>query len=271
MDEYSEIHEYTTDPNPPRGKLFGQEIELDETLTQLQEAATSAVEETLSAPSVQDAAAGHPNDDPVAKILDEAARSPKAALLILASEIEREVREVIANLGPPPNFDVGSTSYVKGLAVLSQRALLPPAVLEALELFRGVRNRLVHGHHATADDVLRAIDSGALILGAVRGIPHWTKTVEHANLPLFEDSALTRRLPDVTGVVLRMMSPDRGEQNTLTLPTNRGDYRIGMRLSWEWSPLQVIREAWLVDPVTGDTRQAWKEAMVFVGRDLDSL
>ena len=85
-----------------KGKLFGQEIELEESLQRLQEVSKQAATE-VAAPTealrlVSKGGLIIP-DDPIPKILDEAGRSPKAALLLLASECEKEVRELLESTG----------------------------------------------------------------------------------------------------------------------------------------------------------------------------
>ena len=79
-----------------RGKLLGQEIELNESLKRLDESATS-IEQTVAALPAQ--VNEPPNQEEqlqeeriVRDIVSEAARSPKAALILLASELEKLAR-----------------------------------------------------------------------------------------------------------------------------------------------------------------------------------
>src|SRR5258708_29613321 len=74
-----------------RGKLFGQEFELTE-LDKLEK-------ETRTLAESSGAAAQSPQTDVLQKILQEAASSPKAALMYLQAEIERQLRAVLATRG----------------------------------------------------------------------------------------------------------------------------------------------------------------------------
>ena len=84
-----------------KGKLLGHEIELSESLSQLDKSALAVAKQVASFPA-QDT--GQPISDAqetdlVRDVLHEAARSPKAALILLASNIEREARQLLASVG----------------------------------------------------------------------------------------------------------------------------------------------------------------------------
>ncbi|MBM4125426.1 MAG: hypothetical protein FJ246_10845, partial [Nitrospira sp.] len=84
-----------------RGKLLGQEIELSESLVKLEKSAVAVAKEVAALPTPsQPVPPEEPKDDDQIKvILHEAARSPKTALILLASEIEREARQLLASVG----------------------------------------------------------------------------------------------------------------------------------------------------------------------------
>ena len=76
-----------------KGKLFGQEIELNESLKRLDKSATS-IESEVAALTTQPTPAAtedeHEQDDGVVtRVVTEAGRSPTAALILLASELEK--------------------------------------------------------------------------------------------------------------------------------------------------------------------------------------
>jgi len=84
-----------------KGKFFGQEIELSESLAKPEKSATAAQSEAGRLPSPSDQHAERHNTQErreeasaIERVLTMAAQSPKAALLLLASELEREVRGV---------------------------------------------------------------------------------------------------------------------------------------------------------------------------------
>jgi hypothetical protein len=81
-----------------KAKFLGGELELDESLDRLERSAEALVAEATSgsqelAPTVGGL------DDTVPKILEEASRSPKVALMLLSAELDRAVRELLASLG----------------------------------------------------------------------------------------------------------------------------------------------------------------------------
>ena len=87
-----------------RGKFLGQEIELEQDLRQLHETAQAAASETaqvVQLPSTADAPDKQKREagDLVERVFEEASRNPRVALILLASELEREVRQLFASLG----------------------------------------------------------------------------------------------------------------------------------------------------------------------------
>ena len=80
-------------------KLLGQEIELNESLKRLDRSAVSVEQEVAALPAPQAVAVTpeekHEEAGVVRVMLAEAARSPKAALILLASELEKLAREIL--------------------------------------------------------------------------------------------------------------------------------------------------------------------------------
>ena len=255
-----------------RGKFFGQEIELEESLTQLEYATTAAVQEVGSLPATGAPqpllpAASAPDSEP--KILDEAIKSPRAALLLLASELEREVRQIVASLGLLRGRPF--ITMHQGLAILAQREALPTHVADSVQLFWNVRNQLIHGHQADDDDILRAIDLGNTILRAIKAIPHEVNVVHNPGVDIFSDKALLTKIEGAKGVILETESPDGSTKSLRIFPSTRTHFRKGMKVSWEWSPEHQFDDVWYRDPETGETKHAWSGSREFVGRDLDAL
>ncbi len=64
-----------------------------------------------------------------------------------------------------------------------------PAGGRAEDVAAGVRPprlmRSVHGHTASDDDILRAIDSGVTILRALQAIPHEVNIVYHPGVAIY--------------------------------------------------------------------------------------
>ena len=91
-----------------KGKLLGQEIELSESLKTLQESASQASEEVALLPKQRESKPEDDdesqdsetnNDTTIRSIIQEATRSPKAALMVLTAEIEKEARQTLASIG----------------------------------------------------------------------------------------------------------------------------------------------------------------------------
>jgi hypothetical protein len=256
-----------------KGKLFGQEIELEDSLQRLQEAATKAATEVAPAEEFRSQENKHAltedASDPINKILEEAIRSPKAALLLLASECEKEVRRLLMSTGWHGGREIRSIG--QGFNILGQLEVVSPSVGRSVRLFADVRNRLIHGRDATDDDILRAIDSGITTLKALRSIPHETNIVYHPCAELFSDAEGKNRIPDVCGLILETTSPGGTTKQYRIFPTTRENYQRGRRVSWEWNSKNVYGPTWYKDPDTGEIKQAWLGSAEFIGRDLDEV
>jgi hypothetical protein len=171
-----------------RTTILGQVIELEEEINQL-EKATKALPETAPPSPSLDEPPGAPipgvasplpstaPQDIARQVLAEAGSSPKAALMLLASEIETELRRLLESYGAP----IGSkTTFRDSTRFLQEQGELPREFLNAMIKFRDVRNRIIHGYEADPDDVLRAIDLGLGILRAIRALRRRDRESESA-------------------------------------------------------------------------------------------
>jgi hypothetical protein len=248
-----------------RGRLLGQEIELERPLAQLEVSvatAASAVESRQSEvpapapPKVPSATEG----DFVSKVLDEAAKSPSLGLILLSTGVERVVRDFAYVV------DDEKASRTLSVRQLVQRLGLQfsPEVQSALGLFWEVRNKLVHGRTATDEETVRAIDSGLVLLRAVANTPRHGTRVVRANLPLFEDSEGKRRRREVTGLMLRLRGSDIFDENHV-FPTERSIYMDGQRVEWAFDVRNAVEQSWYYDPDTLRPEPAFVQAAVFTG------
>lgn len=254
-----------------KGKLLGQEIELGESLDRLDKTAAAVATEVAAVPQVTPGMPAEESDEGaiVQRVLAAAAQSPKAGLLLLASEIERQFRQLLASLGLlkarknlPPH---------QAFAELDQWGGLPKHVASSLKLFWDVRNRLVHGHAASDDDILRAIDSGMTILRALQAIPHEVNIVYHPGVTIYTDAECRNAIEDARGVILETLSPGGLTKTKRIFPTTRTHFKKGVRVAWEWSNGRRFGRAWYRDPDTGDVRDAWGGSMEFIGRPLEEV
>ena len=247
-----------------RASIMGLEVELDN----LNKSANAAEQEVAALSGNSPDEQISPAEEGVGqRILDEAARSPKAALLLLASEIEKEVRELLASLDL-----AGGRRYVplrEAIEMLQEWGGLPEHVTSAVAMFTDVRNRLVHGRDASDDDILRAIDSGIMILGALRALAPYV--VYHPGVELYADHNGQQVIEGARGVILAAVSPDNSAGKRIIYPTTRSNYQIGKRVSSKWNLTRVFGEAWYRDPDTGMMTYGWTQSAEFVGRHLEDL
>lgn len=247
-----------------RGSVMGQTFELDQDLERLDKRARAA-EKAIPPPDTSPtprAGANYP--DAIESLLADASSSPKLALIALSARLERSIREILASSQDPNEWEHGS------LAQNLRRIELPPDVTAAVGEFRSVRNRIVHGHQASDEDAIRAIDSGLTILRALEAVPREIHVVEHPNVEVFADAKGEHKRPDVHGVVLESRSSNGSGSNRRVFPTTRTHFQKGKSVAWEWSS-PAWSESWYRDPDTGELEYAWTSAMQFVGRHLENL
>jgi hypothetical protein len=247
-------------------KAFGQEVELD----QLEKAIEKARDEIISPqqPALQLVPATA-QEQPESLIIREAAQSPKAALLLLGSEIQRQLRRLLAATGWQQN--IKPEPLPEAIDRLRAQGSLPEHVSGSLKLFYDIRNKLVHGGQATDDDIFRAIDSGLTLLTAITSIPAEVNVVYQTGVPLYSDSECTRKFPDGTGIILETTSPGGSQKFYRIFPTTRTHFEKGKRVAWEWNMHKQWGPAWYRDPKTNELKEAWKSSAEFIGRHLDEV
>jgi len=256
-----------------KGKLLGQEIELTESLDQLQQAAQGAQAEVASLPQptheMKTEAEVMQDQNIAQRIISEAASSPKAALISLAAELERLAQEVLATTG-----HLRGRRFVpiqQAIAEVHQTYGLAAHVPSSLQHFWDVRNRLIHKAEGTDEDILRAIDSGLAILRALQAMPREMSIVYEPNVPVFSDECLTLPIENVHGVLLETHSPGGVSTSFRIYPTSQTHFKKGKQVSWEWNMSLIVGPAWYRDQADGKTKQAWVSSAEFIGRHLDEL
>lgn len=249
-----------------RGKISNFEFDLD----QLEVKAASADAEARALPPTEGPKAlPQPSEPPGPEFLQQASNSPKSALMSLSAEIETELRNLLAVTGWHRMRRV--TSVPAGVEMLAAETPLPPALKGSIRDFWPVRNRLVHGHDVSEDDLLRAIDSGLLILRALRSIPREVHAVYHPGVRLFADPAGRRLVPDARAVILETTLSDGSGKRLRPYPTTRTNYIKGKPVAWEWSNRHQWGECWYEQPDTGTVEYAWSSSLEFIGRHLDEM
>lgn len=257
-----------------RGKVLGQEFELEKSLDELDESANLASVETPRAILTSDATDIQlSREREFAKELDvlmeEASRSPKVALMILWSDMERELRQLLASMGL--SAGVPRLPFYEMMGILNKRGGLPASVKGSIRNFLNIRNRIVHGGEASQDDILRAIDSGLTILQTIRSIPHEINIVYHPGVEVFSDPNGETLREGIKAVLLKTTSPDKSVESLRVFPTTCTHFKKGIQVSWEWNRDIVVGESWYRNPDSGNIEKGWHSSMEFIGRSIEDL
>lgn len=251
-----------------RGRVSGVEFELDEFQAKVARADAQVVQVAEDLPA-RPQLLGLPGPEGDDKVLSRAVQAPKAALMLLASDIERELRQLLAATG----WHQGKpfTPVPLGIERVARMTPMPEALTEAVQQFWPIRSKLVHGHDVNDGQVLRAIDAGLVLLKAIRAVPHETNVVHHSGVEVFGDQAGTTRVDGVRALILETTSSDGQQTKFRVFPTTRTDYVKGKRVAWEWSSRNTWKKCWYRDPDSREIRPGWDSSMEFVGRHLDEL
>lgn len=246
---------------------------VDKSLRMLQDLTEAAVAEspTIARPIDPSTATilTPPNEEPITRVLDEIPKSPKGALLVLGSELERELRQLLWSSGWIQG--VGKATITKSVEHLVQLGVVPKNLGGSVRAFLEIRNRLLHGYGVTEDEVLRAIDIGLTILRAVLAIPREEHRVYHPGVEIYDNEIGANPISGIKAVVLQSKSPGGSNTSLRVYPTTKENFKKGQRVSWEWNMGMVVGPSWYRHPDTGQITAAWRESAEFVGRDLDDL
>ncbi|HUN84489.1 MAG TPA: hypothetical protein VMU48_08920 [Terracidiphilus sp.] len=258
-----------------KGKVLGQEFELGEELTTLRTSVAAVTKEVMElppgAPEASPATMARQEkefDTKIGHIIQLAASSPKAALIAMRAEIERQAINALAIRGLLHGRPV--VTLQQALGELRQCGF-PPALEGSLEIFDSVRNRIVHGQGTTDDDALMALDSGMTILRVLSALPSEVHEVYHPGVEVFFDPECTRVIPGVKGVILEATSPGGVMKTKRIYATTKPHFKKGKKVAWEWNIGKQWAAAWYRDPDTGETKSAWGGCAEFVGRHLDDI
>ncbi|RZF78801.1 hypothetical protein EXT46_15395 [Pseudoalteromonas sp. CO325X] len=256
-----------------KGKLLGQEVELNDSLANLQRSASQLSEEVSAIPSseVESSDGNELEDDEssVKAIIHEAARSPKAALILLAAEIEKEAKQTLASIGKLKGRK--SINLRQAIDELDSHYGLPRHISSSLRLFWETRNKIIHGGETDERNILSAIDSGVSILKSLQALPRETNWVHHPGVPIFSDSKCTVPISNGKGVILKSASSSGAKIFYRIFPTTRTHFEKGRKVAWEWSHENSWSDAWYRDPESNEIKLAWNSSMEFVGRHLDEV
>lgn len=262
-----------------KGKLpGGLEFELDQAQKKTQEAIDASADIREQDSEFKHPPVGDVTDvsdqsfmQHVSEILDEAATSPKAALLLLSVEIETQLRQLLAEL--PAEFKPSTRGIPRMADALATKFGIPQSIRDAIKQFWAVRNKIVHEGRGDEGDILRAIDIGITILGFLRSYPRERHIVVHSPVDVYKDQALVDPFQDVKAVILESIASydPSGSQTVLRVFPTKREYPVGSAVSWEWSHKQIYGEAWYRDPESGSPKLAWSSSSLFNGRPLEEV
>jgi hypothetical protein len=259
-----------------KGKFLGQELELAEQTQQLEQHVAAAERAQAPTPLIDPAKDRNTQlselriaDDKVRRFLEEAASDKLLALVRIWTEIEQELRAIVAAYGflqfiRGPNV----TQYVR---VLVQKKVISKETADSIERFYELRNRLLHGNLREGywePGLVALIDSALRLLDILKSIPRETYTVLFL-VPFFSDNLATQEVEGAHAVLLDASSQE-GNHRSVAYPTTK-EYEIGQVVSWEWNLKKVWGSAWYREPQTGAIKHGWDSAAEFVGRPLETI
>jgi len=203
------------------------------------------------------------------QILGAAARSPRLALMMLSSELEKALRKVLSD----HDLDEGiatrpesSRETLDGLTeLLHKRGKFNPTVVITLKEFSRIRNRLVHLGEAVSDDeILRAIDLGLVILRVIYGRLPYIAMVEKTGIELFDDEQTQTPRQDIHGVVIQSISPSGQVVRRKIYPTKK-EYEPGETVGLSFNSRVEYGPCWYREAEGQPRVLAWEKENEFTG------
>ncbi|PSB23635.1 hypothetical protein [Stenomitos frigidus] len=265
-----------------KGKLLGQEVELESNVEQLRETVEKAERESLQSSSATYLSESDPNknrlesidvvasnpldgtqDAAIDKIVDLSATEPLAALLKLSQTLEKELKVLAVSTAVLRSNQRSSPRQL--IRLMASKNILPPHTVESLDQFRDVRNKIIHESveisHST---IFKVLDIGLQLLKTLRQVPVEVITVNHPGIPIYKDEDCVEEYEEVKGIILYYTSP--GTEMTKIWPVRKNvDFQKGDYVTKDWDCNYQWGQAWYIDPVTDKKKIAWTGVCEFVG------
>jgi hypothetical protein len=194
---------------------------------------------------------------------------PVGALVQLSSRIEQQARELLVASGKLSSKR--ALSLTPMIAMLRRGKAIPEEVLQSMEQFTEVRNKIVHGQGAPQADVERTVVSGLRLLELLSKLPRGAHVVREVGLALYSDPEGTMLLPGVTGVRIETAQHPGGAPGVFQVLPTRRSFEVGQRVSWSWDLDETYGPTWIRDPATQKLVRAWKESAAFTGLPLETV
>lgn len=256
-----------------KGKLFGQEMELDPYVEEFKKTVEEAQEEIPDSEIEEEEYDKEikETDKDIREILEAAKISTELGVIKLSSILEREIRVLAGSLGQTTSkHRISSVNLFRRLV---EKGYLPQHTTKSLQIFWDLRNKIIHGHKQKNErNILKVLDIGLVLLKTIKSIPHEINVIYHSGVDIYSDEQCNNLIPDVKGIILETTSPGRAQQFKRIFPTTRPEYyKKGKIVTWEWDLSRIWDKAWYKDPDTGEIKQAWGSAGEFVGRHIDEI
>lgn len=255
-----------------KGKILGQEMELDSNVIEFQNAVSEAQEEIPNSDVANEQFKKESDeiDESIKEVLKAANSNAELGIIKLSSVLEREIRVLAGSLGQSSQRRVAATHL---FSILVEKGYLPQHITKSLKIFWDLRNRIVHGHEKEDErNIVKVLDIGLVLLKTIKSIPHEINIVYHSGVTIYRDENCEEEILNAKGLILETTSPGGAEKFKRIFPTTKPECFIkGKRVSWEWDLSQVWTKAWYKDPDTGEIKMAWHSAGEFIGRSIDDL
>lgn len=256
-----------------KGKLLGQEVELESNVEQLRETVQKAEQEALQSsnePYLLEAAPENnkleetsavvssslegTRERAIDKIVDLSATEPLAALLKLSQTIEKELK--VLAVSTAVLRDNQRTTPRQLIRLMASKNILPPHTVESLDQFWAVRNKIIHESvEISHNTIFRVLDIGLQLLRTLRQVAVELITVYHPDLPIYKDEDCIDEYEQVKGIILHYISP--GTEMTKIWPVRKNvDFQKGDYVTKDWDCNYQWGQAWYIDPDTGEKKLA---------------
>jgi uncharacterized protein YutE (UPF0331/DUF86 family) len=271
-----------------KGKLLGQEVELESNVEHLRETVQKAEQEALqSSPEPYSLKSAPENneleranaasldslegayDKAIDKIVDLSATEPLAALLKLSQTVEKELKVLAVSTAVLKSNQ--RTSPRQLIRIMSSKNILPLHAVESLDQFWKIRNKIIHESAEISHAIIfKVLDIGFQILKTLRQIPVEVITVHHPGIPVYKDENCVGEHEEVKGIILRYISP--GTEMTKIWPVRKNvDFQQGDYVTKDWDCNYRWDQTWYIDPITDEKKIAWTGVCEFVGVPVTGL
>jgi hypothetical protein len=251
-----------------KGKLFGQELELDNEINEFKKVTNKASESIAEDSNTKkDTNIETKRSD---EILKSSVDAPTLGIVMLSREIKKELQHIAASSGILKDVQNKSVAYT--FQVLVERKQLADSILKSVKIFWDLRNKIVHGKEIEDEkQIIRVLDIGTNLLDTLKDIPRAKYIVYKKDVDLFSDQKCENKRTDVKGVILETISPEGTHTSYNLRPTTKNYYQEKDSVAWEWSFDNQWDKTFYKDPDTGEIIKPFDRSVEFVGRPIKNL